>query len=113
MNEIVCASCGRATPEAAIVCPSCDAGPSAAAPLRSARREVSDLRAGRAALVLGFMIGVGMPLVGVATELYGLYRLLRVPNDVPGVRPWRVFGIVTVMILAFLWGVAEQLRRAS
>jgi hypothetical protein len=113
MNEIVCASCGRATPEAAIVCPSCDAGPSAAEPLRSARREFSDLRAGRAAVVLGFVIGVGMPLVGIASGVYGLYRLFRVPDDVRGVRAWRAFGVVTVMIVAFLWGAAEQLRRAS
>jgi hypothetical protein len=107
--QIVCASCDEPTPDDAIVCPRCEARVAAEMPHPTVRSQRSDIRAGKAAIVMTFIFGIGFPGFAMLVGLYGLYRLSRVSSDVPGVGRWRWFGVFGVVILALFWGM---LRRA-
>lgn len=55
-----------------------------------------------------FVLGIGFPGFAMLVGLYGLFRLSRLSRDVPGVRRWRAFGIVAVILLAMFWGMLRR-----
>jgi hypothetical protein len=106
--ETICDSCGAATPEGAIICPDCDReNITGATPAGGSH--VSNLRAGKASVVLSIVVGAGAPLPGLLVALYGLYRLSRVPNDISGVTRWRRLGVFVTVLLGVYWGIHSRL----
>jgi hypothetical protein len=102
--QTICDSCGATTPEGAIICPDCDRESIAGATPAGASH-VSNLRAGKASVVLSIVVGAGAPVPGLLVALYGLYRLARVPNDISGVTRWRSFGVFVTVLLGVYWGI--------
>ena len=106
--DIICASCGQPTPSGAILCPRCDVNDAKGvrtAPLRGQR---ADARAGKLAVIASVLFAVGFPSFAILLGIFGIYRLSRVPRDVPGVVFWRWCGIVIVVLIAAFWGALRR-----
>jgi hypothetical protein len=111
-GEIVCASCGRATPGDAVICPRCDQQP-LQEPASPPSSHASNTRAGKAAVVLSIVLGAGSPLFGLLVGFYGLYRLSRVPSDSRALVRWRRFGVIVLVLLGVYWGILERGSRSE
>ena len=106
--QIVCASCDEPTPDDSIVCPRCSTQTVSDTSGATPRTQRAHLRAGKTAVVMTFILGIGFPSFAILVGLYGLYRLSHVSGSVPGAAAWRWVGIVAVVLLALFWGVLRR-----
>ena len=54
------------------------------------------------------IFAVGFPSLAILLGIFGIFRLSRVPGDVPGTALWRWLGIVIVVLVAAFWGALRR-----